>query len=110
MQVFELAAVFEVISRLQFDVLVQCLLNIGDNLLDVCVTHIDPDDDAPFGCIPVDLQWPTDKVDACYLSNRDLNSFRSAYKQLIKIQVGHFLLVKPDHEIESPFVFKDYTC
>ena len=33
--------------------------------MDVCVTHIDTDDDAPFGCIPVDLQWSTDKVDAC---------------------------------------------
>ncbi len=55
---FELAAVFEVISRLQFDVLVQCLLNIGDNLLDVCVTHIDTDDDAPFGCIPIDFAVP----------------------------------------------------
>ena len=56
-KVFRTGAVFEVISRLQFDVLVQCLLNIGDNLLDVCVTHIDTDDDAPFGCIPIDLQY-----------------------------------------------------
>ena len=80
LQVLELTAVFEVISRFQLDVPVQCLLYVRHHLLYIRVTHIDTDDDTAFRSVAVDLERPADEVYARYFSDRNLDSFGSAHK------------------------------
>ena len=85
MQVLKLTAVFEVVARLQFDVLVQCLLDVGYYLLNVRVAYVHTNHDTAFGSVAVDLQRTADKFDACHLADRNLNAFGSTHKELVQI-------------------------
>ena len=55
LQVLKLTTVFEIISRFQLDVLIQRFPDLGYDLLDIGIAHIDADHDTPLGGIPIDL-------------------------------------------------------
>lgn len=106
LQVFKLPSIGKVITGLQTDILFQRMLNIVHYLLNISPTHIHPYHNATLRRITVNLQRTVHQVNGSHLADGYLYTIRSAHKELVKIQVLHFIIIQPEHKVETTFILK----
>ena len=85
------------------------MLNIVHYLLNISPTHIHPYHNATLRRITVNLQRTVHQVNGSHLADGYLYTIRSAHKELVKIQVLHFIIIQPEHKVETTFILKNHS-
>ena len=109
LKVLELAAVLEIVARLEPNIPVDGLADARHDLLNIRVADIHADYHAALRSVTVDLQRAVHQIDRRHFAHRNLDALNRADEQPVEVQIGDFLLIETHHQIETALILEDRT-